>query len=85
MGAGNLLAIRADERAQSGRIAGAGDVSLKTRARYPARLVVAGARPLVPFVLPIAADTKFVWSSASTFLALFPLGCVRGLLGRDPW
>ena len=86
MGAGNLLAIRADERAREVE----GVPELET---YPWKhglatllaFVVAGALPLVPFVLPIAADTKFGWSSASTFLALFSLGCVRGVVTREPW
>lgn len=86
MGAGNLLAIRADERAR----AADGLPELET---YPWKhglatliaFVVAGALPLVPFVLPIATESRFAWSAASTFVAMFALGCVRGVITREPW
>lgn len=86
MGAGNLLAIRADERAR----AADGLPELET---YPWKhglatllaFVVAGAIPLVPFLMPIAASSRFTASTASTFGALFVLGCVRGLVTREPW
>ena len=86
MGVGNLLAIRADERAREAD----GLPELET---YPWKhglatlvaFVVAGALPLAPFVLPIPADTRFAWSSGSTFLAMFALGCLRGAVTREPW
>lgn len=86
MGAGNLLAIRADERAREAD-------GLPELEAYPWKhglatlvaFIVAGALPLLPFVLPIAPGSRFAWSSASTFAALFALGGVRGLVTREPW
>ena len=86
MGVGNLLAIRADERAREAD----GLPELET---YPWKhglatlvaFVVAGALPLAPFVLPIPTDTRFRWASGSTFVAMFALGCLRGAVTREPW
>jgi VIT1/CCC1 family predicted Fe2+/Mn2+ transporter len=86
MGAGNLLAIRADERAR----AADGLPELET---YPWKhglatliaFVIAGALPLLPFVLPLAPESRFISSTASTFVAMFALGCVRGIITKEPW
>jgi VIT1/CCC1 family predicted Fe2+/Mn2+ transporter len=86
MGVGNLLAIRADERAREAD----GLPELET---YPWKhglatllaFVVAGALPLVPFLMPMSASSRFTASTASTFVALFALGGVRGLITREPW
>jgi len=86
MGAGNLLAIRADERAR----AAAGLPELE---RYPWKhglatlvaFVVAGAVPLVPFVFSRAVDSRFALSAAATGAALFGLGAARALVTDDRW
>jgi VIT1/CCC1 family predicted Fe2+/Mn2+ transporter len=86
MGVGNLLAIRADERAREAD----GLPELET---YPWKhglatlvaFVVAGALPLAPFVLPIPTETRFRWASGGTFVAMFALGCLRGAVTREPW
>src|SRR5262245_9218246 len=74
MGAGNLLSIRADERAREAS-------ELPELEAYPWKhgiattlaFVVAGAIPLLPYVLP-AVEHRLLWSSALTFIALFVLG-----------
>jgi VIT1/CCC1 family predicted Fe2+/Mn2+ transporter len=84
MGVGNLLAIRADERAREAE-------GLPELERYPwkhglATLVAfvgAGTLPLVPFLLPLDPAWRVTWSSASTFAALFGLGCVRGVITSE--
>ena len=86
MGVGNLLAIRADERAREAD-------GLPELERYPwkhglatlAAFVVAGAMPLVPFVLPIEPASRMAWSTALTFGCLFCLGAARALITRDRW
>ena len=86
MGVGNLLAIRAEERA---REAG----GLPELERYPCKhglatllaFVLAGAVPLVPFMLPIPADARFVWSMIATFSFMFAFGAARALVTRDRW
>ena len=86
MGAGNLLAIRAEERAREA-------AGLPELERYPWKhgvatlvaFVVAGAVPLVPFLLPIAVDTRFMWSAAATFTFMFASGAARALVTRDRW
>jgi VIT1/CCC1 family predicted Fe2+/Mn2+ transporter len=86
MGAGNLLAIRADERARAAD-------GLPELERYPWKhglatlvaFVVAGAIPLVPFVLPIAPEARVTTATAATFLTLFLLGAVRALVTADRW
>jgi VIT1/CCC1 family predicted Fe2+/Mn2+ transporter len=85
MGVGNLLAIRADERAREAD----GLPELET---YPWKhglatlvaFVVAGAVPLLPYVLPVTAQNRLMWSTASTFACLFLLGA-RGVITRDRW
>jgi VIT1/CCC1 family predicted Fe2+/Mn2+ transporter len=86
MGVGNLLAIRADERARAAD-------GLPELERYPWKhglatlvaFVVAGALPLVPFLLPIEPAVRVAGSSVSTFAALFALGCVRGVVTQERW
>jgi VIT1/CCC1 family predicted Fe2+/Mn2+ transporter len=86
MGAGNLLAIRADERAREAE-------GLPELERYPWKhglatlmaFVIAGAVPLVPFVLPLEPAGRVVWSAVATFACLFLLGAARALVTRDQW
>ena len=86
MGVGNLLAIRADERAREA-------AGLPELERYPWKhglatllaFVVAGAVPLVPFVIPFPPESRFGVSAASTGGALFGLGAARALVTDDRW
>jgi len=84
MGLGNLLAIRAHERAREAQ-------NLPEEEAYPwkhgvATLVAfvgAGAIPLVPFVLPVA-DRPF-WATVMTFASLFALGGLRAVITSEQW
>jgi vacuolar iron transporter family protein len=85
MGVGNLLAIRADERARAA-------ANLPELEAFPWKhglatllaFVVAGAIPLLPFVIP-ALETRTLWSTVFTFVALFVLGASRALVTIDRW
>jgi len=85
MGVGNLLSIRADERAREA-------ADLPELEAYPwkhgiattAAFMVAGVVPLVPYLLP-AIENRLLWSSVLTFAALFVLGASRALLTIDRW
>jgi VIT1/CCC1 family predicted Fe2+/Mn2+ transporter len=85
MGAGNLLAIRADERAREA-------ADLPEQEAFPWKhalatllaFVVAGAIPLVPYVM-LDVHERLFWSSALTFAALFLLGAARALVTVDRW
>jgi len=85
MGAGNLLSIRADERAREA-------ADLPELEAYPWKhgmattvaFVVAGAIPLIPYLVPIV-ERRLLWSSVLTFLALFGLGASRALVTVDRW
>ena len=86
MGVGNLLAIRADERAREAD-------GLPELESYPWKhgfatllaFVVAGTVPLMPYVVSLEAPNRLIWSSGLTFVALFVLGSLRGVITRDRW
>ena len=86
MGVGNLLAIRAHERARAAQ-------ELPEEEAYPWKhglatllaFVVAGAIPLVPFLLPITAGSGPAWSAALTFAAMFLLGAARAAITAERW
>jgi VIT1/CCC1 family predicted Fe2+/Mn2+ transporter len=46
---------------------------------------VAGAVPLLPYVMPIAADFRFTASVGMTMLTLFVVGSLRSLVTVDRW
>jgi len=86
MGVGNFLSIRADERAREAD-------GLPEVEAYPWKhgiatlfaFVVAGIVPLVPYLLPLDPARRLTVSTAMTFVTLFALGGLRGLITRDPW
>jgi VIT1/CCC1 family predicted Fe2+/Mn2+ transporter len=86
MGVGNLLAIRAHESAL------AADGRPEEEA-YPWKhgvatlvaFVTAGAVPLLPYLLPVAADRRLLWSGALALMALFSVGAARASVTRDDW
>src|SRR5262245_38305052 len=85
MGAGNLLSIRADERArEASELPGVEAYPWKHGIATTLAFVVAGAIPLLPYVLP-AVEHRLLWSSALTFIALFVLGASRALVTVDRW
>jgi VIT1/CCC1 family predicted Fe2+/Mn2+ transporter len=85
MGVGNLLSIRADERAREA-------ADLPELEAYPWKhglattiaFVLAGAIPLIPYLVP-GGDRRLLWSSVSTFAALFVLGASRAFVTVDRW
>ena len=85
MGAGNLLAIRADERAREA-------ADLPELEAFPWKhglattvaFIVAGTVPLLPYLLPMF-ERRLLWSSILTFAALFGLGASRALVTVDRW
>jgi len=85
MGVGNLLSIRADERAREA-------AALPQLEAYPWKhglattlaFMVAGTIPLLPYVVP-GLDSRLIWSSVLTFAALFTLGASRALVTVDRW
>jgi VIT1/CCC1 family predicted Fe2+/Mn2+ transporter len=86
MGVGNLLAIRAHESA----LAADGRPEEET---YPWKhgaatlvaFVVAGAVPLLPYMLPPAAGGRLLWSAVFTMASLFGVGVARAAVTRDRW
>lgn len=86
MGAGNLLAIRAHERALEAQ-------GLPEEESFPwkhgvatlAAFVVAGCVPLLPYLLPAAADSAGSWSAGLTFSTQFGLGVARAAITSERW
>jgi VIT1/CCC1 family predicted Fe2+/Mn2+ transporter len=85
MGVGNLLSIRADERAREA-------ADLPELEAYPWKhgvattiaFVLAGAIPLIPYLVS-GVDRHLFWSSLLTFAALFLLGASRAFVTVDRW
>jgi VIT1/CCC1 family predicted Fe2+/Mn2+ transporter len=86
MGIGNLLAIRAHERAREAQ-------NLPEEEAYPWKhglatllaFVGAGALPLLPFVMPLGPAGQPLWSAATTFSALFVMGALRASITTERW
>jgi len=86
MGVGNYLAIRAHESARAAE-------GLPEEEAYPRRhggatfmaFVVAGAIPLLPYLLPASADGRFASSAILTFAALFGIGAARATITTGRW
>lgn len=86
MGVGNYLSIRAHESARASQ-------ELPEEEAHPARhglatflaFVVAGAVPLVPYLLGAAPVDRFLASSAMTLAALFAVGASRALVTIERW
>lgn len=86
MGVGNLLAIRAHESARAAE-------NLPEEEAYPWKhglatltaFVLAGAVPLLPYLVPIAYEHRFAWSMVLTMAALFGVGAVRAAVTLDRW
>lgn len=86
MGVGNYLSIRSHESAREAQ-------NLPEEEAAPARhgiatllaFVVAGAVPLLPYVVPVAVDFRFTASVVLTLLTLFVVGSMRALVTVDRW
>jgi vacuolar iron transporter family protein len=85
MGVGNYQSIRAHESALAAQNRPEEEAS---PARHGfatlASFVVAGAVPLIPFALGTTAH-GFAFSIGLTFVTLFAVGALRGLVTVEPW
>ena len=85
MGVGNLLAIRADERAREAADLPELEASpWKHGLATAIAFVSAGAVPLLPYVVT-DLEAEVVWSTVLTLAALFVLGALRALVTVDRW
>jgi len=86
MGVGNFQAIRAHERAREAE-------QLPEEEAYPWKhglatllaFVVAGAIPLLPYVIPGSRTTRLAWSTGLTMTAMFLLGALRAAVTLERW
>lgn len=86
MGVGNYLGIRSDERVREAQ-------RLPEQEAFPFRhglatfvaFVIAGAVPLLPYVLPVAATGRFAWSTFMSLAVLFTIGAARSRVGSGTW
>jgi VIT1/CCC1 family predicted Fe2+/Mn2+ transporter len=86
MGVGNFLSIRAHQSARRAE-------GLSPDEPYPARhgaatfaaFAVAGAVPLVPYLVSIPASTRSAASVLLTLVVLFAIGAARALVTADRW
>jgi VIT1/CCC1 family predicted Fe2+/Mn2+ transporter len=86
MGVGNLLAIRSHESA----LAAAGRPEEEA---YPWKhgmatlvaFVVAGAIPLLPYMLPVPESARLFASTLLTLASLFGVGAARAMVTLDRW
>jgi VIT1/CCC1 family predicted Fe2+/Mn2+ transporter len=86
MAVGNFLSIRANESAREAE-------NLPEEEAAPARhalatflaFVIAGAVPLVPYVIPDHEPGRLAWSVVLTFITLFTVGALRSTVTVDRW
>jgi VIT1/CCC1 family predicted Fe2+/Mn2+ transporter len=86
MGVGNYLGIRSDERVREAQ-------ELPEQEAFPFRhglatfvaFVIAGAVPLVPYVLPGFGADRFAWSTVLSLAVLFMVGAARARIGTGTW
>ncbi len=86
MGVGNYLGIRSDERVREAQ-------QLPEQEAFPIRhglatfaaFVIAGAVPLVPYVVSDADANRFVWSTVVSMTVLFTIGAARARVGTGTW
>jgi VIT1/CCC1 family predicted Fe2+/Mn2+ transporter len=86
MGVGNYLAIRSDERVREAQ-------RLPEQEAFPVRhglatflaFIVAGAVPLVPYVVPAISANRFAWSTMLSLAVQFIVGAARARVGAGTW
>jgi vacuolar iron transporter family protein len=86
MGVGNYLGIRSDERVREAQ-------QLPEQEAFPIRhglatflaFVIAGAVPLLPYVLSGIDTNRFAWSTALSLVVLFTVGATRARVGTGTW
>ena len=86
MGVGNYLSIRSHESALAAQGRPEEESSpIRHGLATLLAFAVAGAVPLVPYLLPVPAASRLALSVASTFLALFAVGASRAAVTADRW
>lgn len=86
MGVGNYLGIRSDERVREAE-------QLPEQEAFPIKhgvatflaFVVAGAVPLLPYVVPDIGANRFAWSTILSLGVLFTVGAARARVGTGTW
>jgi VIT1/CCC1 family predicted Fe2+/Mn2+ transporter len=86
MGAGNLVAIRANESAlAAGGLPGQEAYPWKHGVATLVAFVAAGTLPLLPYMLPVTDERRLAWSAVLTMSALFGVGIARAAVTRERW
>ena len=86
MAAGNYLSIRSHESVLEAQGLPEEEASPRRHALATfMAFVVAGALPLVPYVVPTLFDDRFVWSVAIAFASMFVIGASRTLISNVRW
>jgi VIT1/CCC1 family predicted Fe2+/Mn2+ transporter len=91
MGASNYLGIRSEHHAEHAAALADGTPPPDPRAALPhglwtfAAFVVAGAVPLVAYVVPVAPASRFSLAVLLTLVTLFGVGAARTFATRRPW
>jgi len=86
MAAGNYLAIRSHESVLEAQGLPEEEAApLRHSLATLAAFILAGTLPLVPYVLPVAPDVRFLWSIGLTLFALFGIGAMRSLFTAVRW
>jgi VIT1/CCC1 family predicted Fe2+/Mn2+ transporter len=86
MAVGNYLSIRAHESVLEAQGLPEEEASpVRHGLATFAAFVVAGALPLLPYVLPGLPGDRFRWAIAVTLLALFVVGALRSLIANVRW
>lgn len=86
MAAGNYLSIRSHESVlETQDLPEEEAFPLRHAAATFAAFVLAGAVPLMPYMIPIWTLDRFTSSIAFTFLAMFAVGASRALIANVRW
>ena len=86
MGVGNYLSIRSHESALAAQDRPEEESSpIRHGLATLLAFAVAGAVPLVPYLVPAPAASRFALSLACTFVALFAVGASRAAVTADRW
>jgi VIT1/CCC1 family predicted Fe2+/Mn2+ transporter len=86
MAVGNYLSIRAHESVLEAQGLPEEEASpVRHGLATFAAFVVAGALPLLPYILSGLPGDRFMWAVAVTLLALFAVGALRSLIATVRW
>ena len=86
MAVGNFQSIRARESArEAANLPEEESEPFKHAGATFLAFVIAGAVPLVPYLLPVRAAHEFRWSAVATLAALFAVGAARSAVTLERW